>query len=378
MEVGYLEVFNKIWHHCGIEWEDRGPTKTFLTDFVNEISSYGFISGEDILLCLILGVAFTILRYLLSTLIFEPFFKWCQLSEKDQKKSPENAFKFLYYCSAYGYCSYILFNGKYNFFQDTRNCWKGWYKGMPVSQDIYILYMVQTGFYFHSMYATVFMDQWRRDSNLMLVHHVIANCLLFFSFAVRYYKIGVIVLFLHDIADIFLEFSKLCVAFKSRGGKYHLVPDVLSNVGVSCFALVWLYCRLYLYPLKVLHSCGCDARPIVPTAPFYFFFNAMLWVLFLMNIWWFTFIVWLLVRIIIGKSTGVEDTREIPEHPEKDKQLGNGGNVANGEIHEPAGDKADLMHNGNGIKRRGENGEHVLHGNEQFRHRQPHTKPASP
>ena len=55
----------------------------------------------------------------------------------------------------------------------------------------------------------------------------------------RYYKIGVIVLFLHDIADIFLEFSKLCVAFKSRGGKYHLVPDVLSNVGVSCFALVW-------------------------------------------------------------------------------------------------------------------------------------------
>ena len=102
-----------------------------------------------------------------------------------------------------------------------------------------------------------------------------------------------------------------------------------------------LYCRLYLYPLKVLHSCGCDARPIVPTAPFYFFFNAMLWVLFLMNIWWFTFIVWLIVRIIIGKSTGVEDTREIPKHPEKDKQLGYGGNVANGEINEPAGDKGE-------------------------------------
>ena len=55
----------------------------------------------------------------------------------------------------------------------------------------------------------------------------------------RYYRIGVIVLFLHDIADIFLEFSKLCVAFKSRGGKYHLVPDVLSNVGVLCLVLVW-------------------------------------------------------------------------------------------------------------------------------------------
>lgn len=212
----------------------------------------------------------------------------------------------------------------------------------------------------------------------MIVHHVLTNGLLFFSFAVRYHRIGVIVLFLHDISDVFLEFSKLCVAFKSRGGKYHLMPDILSVVGVSCFALVWLYCRLYLYPLKVLFSCGCDARPVLPAAPFYFFFNAMLWALFFMNIWWFTFIVWLLVRIIVGKSTGVEDTREIPEQSEKEKQLANGENIANGELHESAGDKAVLMYNGNGIKRTGENGEHVVHDNEQLRHRQAHTKKASP
>lgn len=71
MEVGYLEAFSKIWDHCWIEWEERGPTKTFLTDFINEISSYGFISVKDILLCLVLGVAFTILRYLLTKVVFE-------------------------------------------------------------------------------------------------------------------------------------------------------------------------------------------------------------------------------------------------------------------------------------------------------------------
>ena len=59
------------------------------------------------------------------SLYFQPFFSWCQLLEKDQKKCPESAFKFLFYSSAYGYCSYMLFNGKYNFFQDTSNCWKG-------------------------------------------------------------------------------------------------------------------------------------------------------------------------------------------------------------------------------------------------------------
>lgn len=38
----------------------------------------------------------------------------------------------------------------------------------------------------------------------------------------------------------------------------------------------------------------------------------MLWVLFAMNVWWFQYIVWLLIRIVTGMSRSVEDTREIP------------------------------------------------------------------
>lgn len=64
---------------------------------------------------------------------------------------------------------------------------------------------------------------------------ILNNYVMFF----RYYKIGVIVLFFYDIVDIFLEFCKFCVVFKLRGGKYYLVFDVFSNVGVLCFVLVW-------------------------------------------------------------------------------------------------------------------------------------------
>lgn len=71
MEVGYLEAFSKIWNHFWIEWEVRGPTKTFLTDFIHEVSDYGFISAKDILICLVLGVAFTILRYFLTEALFK-------------------------------------------------------------------------------------------------------------------------------------------------------------------------------------------------------------------------------------------------------------------------------------------------------------------
>lgn len=53
----------------------------------------------------------------------------------------------------------------------------------------------------------------------------------------------------------------------------------------------------------------------------------MLWILFLMNLYWFQFIVWLIIRIIYGKSRGLEDTREIPKESGKN---GTPGKVING------------------------------------------------
>lgn len=45
--------------------------------------------------------------------------------------------------------------------------------------------------------------------------------------------------------------------------------------------------RLYWFPLKVLYAtCHCSLRE-VPDIPFYFFFNALLLLLTLMNLYWF-------------------------------------------------------------------------------------------
>ena len=54
-----------------------------------------------------------------------------------------------------------------------------------------------------------------------------------------------------------------------------------------------------------------------------------------MNVWWFQFIVWLIIRIIIGESRGVEDTREIPKESTKKGipgQEANGKVLENGEL----------------------------------------------
>lgn len=77
---------------------------------------------------------------------------------------------------------------------------------------------------------------------ILLYHHLILRSLILSmcSFChFRYHRIGLIVLFLHDLNDVFLEFSKLCVAFKTRNGKYCRISDILSAVGFVFFVSSW-------------------------------------------------------------------------------------------------------------------------------------------
>ena len=46
-------------------------------------------------------------------------------------------------------------------------------------------------------------------------------------------------LFLHDLCDVLLEFTKLCVCWKSRNNKQHYWPAVLINIGFLAFSFSW-------------------------------------------------------------------------------------------------------------------------------------------
>ena len=121
---------------------------------------------------------------------------------------------------------------------------------------------------------------------------------------------------LQDLLQTLLRFWDQAKIFQDPLlSKNHFIRSLQDYVHcLICFCLPFrFYCRLYIYPIKVLYSCGFDCRLYVPTAPFYFFFNTMLWILFAMNVWWFQYIVWLLIRIVTGMSRSVEDTREIPK-----------------------------------------------------------------
>ncbi|TNM87903.1 hypothetical protein fugu_006124 [Takifugu bimaculatus] len=123
-----------------------------------------------------------------------------------------------------------------------------------------------------------------------------------------------------DINDIQLEFTKLNVYLKSRGGGYYLLNDVLSNMGSVSFSITWFWFRLYWFPLKVLYATCVSSIRSVPTIPFYFFFNALLFSLLLMNIYWFLFIVIFVVKVLKVKE--VNDVREYEEEEDNKAAAG--------------------------------------------------------
>uniref|UniRef100_H3AF80 Ceramide synthase 1 n=1 Tax=Latimeria chalumnae TaxID=7897 RepID=H3AF80_LATCH len=242
--------------------------------------------------------------------VFQPMTYWCNLQAKDAAKMPESAWKLLFYTASWSYSTYLLFFTEYPFFHDPPSAFSDWKKGMEVPADIALAYLVQAGFYGHSIYATVYMDAWRKDSIVMLIHHVITLALIAFSYAFRYHNIGILVLFLHDINDIQLEFTKLNVYFKTRGGIYHKLNDILSNAGCVTFSISWFWFRLYWFPLKVLYATCYSSLQSVPNIPFYFFFNTLLFALTLMNIYWFLYIVLFVVKVLTGQMHEVNDVRE--------------------------------------------------------------------
>ncbi|XP_015987899.1 ceramide synthase 1 [Rousettus aegyptiacus] len=295
------------------------------------LTEHAHLAPPELLLLAVSALGWTALRSAATARLFRPLAKRCRLQPRDAAKMPESAWKFLFYLGAWSYSAYLLFGTDYPFFHDPPSVFYDWTPGMEVPQDIAAAYLLQGSFYGHSIYATLYMDAWRKDSVVMLVHHVVTLVLIVSSYAFRYHNVGILVLFLHDISDVQLEFTKLNVYFKSRGGSHHPLHALAADLGCLSFSLSWFWFRLYWFPLKVLYAtCHCSLRS-VPDIPFYFFFNTLLLLLTLMNLYWFLYIVAFAAKVLTGQVRELKDVREYdaaeapsPKPSKAEKPLRNG------------------------------------------------------
>ncbi|EDV22723.1 uncharacterized protein TRIADDRAFT_58575 [Trichoplax adhaerens] len=286
------------------------PSGQWKNGYLVELFHHFNMTAFEAQLVILVAVLLTLARYWITKFIAFPLANWLKLSNLNRRKFPESFWKFFFYLFSWSYCYHVVFHAGYSIFTDSKTCFQNYDPQALPKVDILMVYLIQGSFYIHSLYATLYMDERRKDTWMMILHHILTDTLIGFSHAFRYHNAGVLIIFTHDVTDICLEFAKLMQYLKLRDGKIHQLFEYLSNFGFVIFAITWVVFRLYWFPLKALHTVGHSAAYFAPTAPCMPTFVVLLWILFTMNVYWFSFIFTKFIGVVFKNEREIRDTRE--------------------------------------------------------------------
>jgi len=260
--------------------------------------------GNPVVLVTLLVCFFTFARYTFQYFIQEISKHYLSLNEKGRLKFSESCWKLSYYVIVTFWGIGCVLSS--DFFWETRLCWENW-PNIPWSESFHNYYLVQLAFYIHSIIAHFTVESKRKDFYQMLIHHVITVALIGWSIHAKFYRIGGVVMLLHDVNDIFLELAKLLKYIRwEKTAHFFLVSLVLC----------WGWTRIYLFPSKVLYSTAIESWGILGSNPeaaaHWIPFNSLLSVVFLLNLFWFIMMLKLIFRFVFKKEY-VGDVREKDE-----------------------------------------------------------------
>jgi hypothetical protein len=204
----------------------------------------------------------------------------------------------------------FLVSYKEVWFYDTRYLWLGCTHFPPcnlyVNHKVLLFYCVQTGFYLQAIHFLAFLEVRRKDWLESMIHHIVTVGLLVYSYYVNFTRVGILIMLLHDISDIFLEAAKLCRYSRSM---------LAANTFFGVFFVSWIIARMVYFPLVVIRSCLTEpitliGRPFqIEPMPHYAIFNGLLIVLLILHTYWS----WLIFQVLLTaiKTSGRSgDVRE--------------------------------------------------------------------
>ncbi|KAL5714160.1 sphingosine N-acyltransferase [Ranunculus cassubicifolius] len=139
----------------------------------------------------------------------------------------------------------------------------------------------------------------------MMSHHIVTIILISYSYITSFFRIGAVVLALHDGSDVFLEAAKV---FKYSG------KELQASVLFGCFAISWVILRLILFPFYVIKTTSYDFIKILMVSDdsnrtYYYVYNTMLQTLLIFHIYWWILIFSMIRRQLKNKGQVGEDIR---------------------------------------------------------------------
>ncbi|KAK7319866.1 hypothetical protein RJT34_04594 [Clitoria ternatea] len=185
---------------------------------------------------------------------------------------------------------------------------KLYFKDFPnheLKSSLVLYYMCQCGFYIYSIAAILTWETRRKDFSVMFTHHVITVFLIGNSYLTSFFRIGSVILALHDASDVFLEAAKV---FK------YSEREFFASVLFGCFAISWLVLRLFFFPFYVIKSTSIDLQNCInlsePYGIFiYYTFNTMLIMLLIFHVYWWKLICAMIYRQLKNSGKVGEDIR---------------------------------------------------------------------
>ncbi|KAK4284606.1 hypothetical protein QN277_001413 [Acacia crassicarpa] len=205
-------------------------------------------------------------------------------------KCSESMWKLTYYATV----EYFVLNVIYHepWFRDIKLYFDGW-PNQELKSQLKIYCMCQCGFYLYSIAALLKWETRRKDFSVMMSHHIITVILIGTSYVTSFFRIGSIVLALHDASDVFMEAAKI---FK------YSEREFFASVFFGFFALSWLILRLVFFPFWVIKASSyylIDHLKLSENYPrfLYYLFNTLLIMLLVFHIYW-----WILICSMIWKQ----------------------------------------------------------------------------
>eukprot|EP01084_Bolivina_argentea_P204528 349291_1 len=188
---------------------------------------------------------------------------------------------------------------------DRSQFYDGWpnHQNLEYIPDIKLLYLFHTGFYMYRIISSLLIDRKLKDFIAQVIHHWVSLILIILSYYCGLIRIGVVILLLHDPADIVLQSAKF---FKL------IQMEALCNFFFALLCVTWLSTRIIIYPYHCmlsgfidfwrLHS-GCDMNVRITA----YVLTGLMCILYCLHLHWFKLLVQAIIRIIKGK--GIVDGR---------------------------------------------------------------------
>jgi len=136
------------------------------------------------------------------------------------------------------YVMFIDIDGRCSTFYRLSSMWSTY--PYPLTSSERWLHHLAIGYYLFAIWCVLFVDERRRDFNVMVIHHIATLYLLVMCMAARVHRLGLLVLLVHDACDIWLDIAKFTLYLKVKeNGDEDAMLDKVTTVSFSTLVITW-------------------------------------------------------------------------------------------------------------------------------------------